>query len=92
MKEELTTLKQELNQKLSEVGASLYAQGQAIAEAEERILGVEAISTVAKEALLRAERTTQAAGKGDRLGKQIQKKQNLDHTWRCAGVAPRATR
>lgn len=52
LKDELLTLKQELNQKLAEVGTTLQAQGQAITAAEERISDVETSSAVTKEALL----------------------------------------
>ena len=51
-KEELATLKQELDQKLTHVGTTLQAHDQAITEAEERISDMETGSAVTKEALL----------------------------------------
>ncbi|KAF0042665.1 hypothetical protein F2P81_006197 [Scophthalmus maximus] len=51
------------------VWETLHAQGQAIAEAEERISEVEARGAVTKEALhVSCGRTTQAEGKSDRSG------------------------
>lgn len=51
-KEEPNTLKHKLNQKLSEVGATLQAQGQATTKAEENISDAEASSAVTKDTLL----------------------------------------
>jgi len=51
-KEELATLKQELDQKLTQVGTTLQVHDQAITEAEERISDMETGSAVTKEALL----------------------------------------
>ena len=51
-KDELTTLKHELDQKLTHVETSLQVHGQAIFEAEERISDMETCSVVTKEALL----------------------------------------
>ncbi len=52
LKEELDTLKHKLNQKLTEVGAALQEQGQAITEAEQRIMDIEVSGIVTREALL----------------------------------------
>lgn len=51
-KDELTTLKHELDQKLTRVETSLQVHGQAISEAEERISDMETCSAVTKEVLL----------------------------------------
>lgn len=52
LKDEMTTLKHELNHKLAEMGTTVQAQGRAIAEVEERISEVEASSSVTKDTLL----------------------------------------
>lgn len=51
-KDELATLRHELNQKLTEVGTRLQCHDQAITEAEERISDVETSGAATKEALL----------------------------------------
>lgn len=52
LKDEMTTLKHERHHKLAEMGSALQAQGQAIAEVEERISEVEASGSVTRNTLL----------------------------------------
>lgn len=52
LKDEMTTLKHELNHKLAEMGTTLQAQGWDIAEAEERIAEVETSGSITNETLL----------------------------------------
>ncbi|KAG7504113.1 hypothetical protein JOB18_000732 [Solea senegalensis] len=52
VRDELTTFKQDVNQKLAETTSTLQAQGEAISGAEARISELEASGPVAKDALL----------------------------------------